>query len=279
MNPTSELYQSLQHAYDRFNERLFESSLPPVIFTVQRKPGVMGYFTGDRWCDTQGKIVSEIAINPSYIASSRLIEVMQTLVHEMVHCWQHFHGNPSRRFYHNVEWAKKMIAVGLMPSSTGEPGGKITGQFMGDYILKDGPFLSVFKVLEEKNELGLAWVDRKALPRLYEPTIAGPSPDPIEAPIPVETSCEGFSVSTNISDLTSDTLELSAGSNRAQPTSANAFFLDANALLPSELQIHETPKRKTRVRYQCPGCDVIVYGRPKLSILCGDCDHKLEGET
>jgi hypothetical protein len=34
---------------------------------------------------------------------------------------------PKRRNYHNKEWAAKMIALGLMPSSTGMVGGKITG--------------------------------------------------------------------------------------------------------------------------------------------------------
>ncbi len=274
MNPTAELYQSLQVAYDRFNERLFDASLPPVIFTVQRKPGVMGYFTGDRWSDVHGKIVSEIAINPSYIASSRLIEVMQTLVHEMVHCWQHFHGSPGRKYYHNVEWAKKMIEVGLMPSSTGEPGGNIVGQFMGDYILEDGSFLKVFQELEADREIGLAWLDRKALPRLFEPVIAGPNPNskPNRALLDRHIEESGNSGEYVQSE---DGFEVSPLDQGYPFTSTGPTV---SSLLPSNLQILEAPRRKTRIRYQCPCCDVIVYGRPKLHILCGDCDVQFEGD-
>lgn len=272
MNPTSELYQSLQIAYDLFNERLLGGSLPPVIFTVQRKPGVMGYFAGDRWSDAQGSIVSEISINPSYIASSRLIEVMQTLVHEMVHCWQHIHGTPGRKFYHNLEWAKKMIDIGLMPSSTGEPGGKITGQFMSDYILKDGRFLKVFGELEANDELHLTWVDRKALPRLFEPVIAGRLPETTGNVFEEPSTARGEKdlvqlYANNVTDYEQVSEQIPTISLEGR-----------KPLLPDELQIHDIPKRKTRIRYKCPGCDVIVYGRPNLNLTCGDCNCSFEGE-
>jgi len=115
MTPSSELYSSLQIAYTHFNEMLFDGQLPEVIFTVQRHKGVMGYFSPKRWGSLAGRKCDEIAINPSYVGNCRLIEVMQTLVHEMVHCWQYNFGNPGRDYYHNKEWALKMISVGLMP--------------------------------------------------------------------------------------------------------------------------------------------------------------------
>ena len=58
----------------------------------------------------------------------------------MVHVWQHAHGKPSERGYHNKEWAAKMKAIGLQPSSTGMVGGKETGQSMMDYIIPGGAF-------------------------------------------------------------------------------------------------------------------------------------------
>jgi hypothetical protein len=42
--------------------------------------------------------------------------------------------------YHNREWAAKMREVGLVPSDTGRPGGKETGQRVSHYIQPDGPF-------------------------------------------------------------------------------------------------------------------------------------------
>ncbi|MDH8410092.1 sprT domain-containing protein, partial [Klebsiella pneumoniae] len=61
-------------------------------------------------------------------------------VHEMVHLWQHHHGNVSRAGYHNVEWAEKMVSIGLIPSHTGAPGGKQIGQHMSHYVEPAGRF-------------------------------------------------------------------------------------------------------------------------------------------
>ena len=47
------------------------------------------------------------------ILSRPIEESMGTLVHEMVHFWQQEFGTPSRRGYHNREWADKMEALGL----------------------------------------------------------------------------------------------------------------------------------------------------------------------
>ncbi len=37
-----------------------------------------------------------------------------------------------------------MIAIGLMPSSTGKAGGKITGVRMSDYVIADGAFANAY---------------------------------------------------------------------------------------------------------------------------------------
>ena len=37
----------------------------------------------------------------------------------MTHHWQQCFGSPSRNGYHNMQWARKMVEVGLMPSATG----------------------------------------------------------------------------------------------------------------------------------------------------------------
>jgi hypothetical protein len=83
-------------------------------------------------------------------------------VHEMVHVWQHAHGKPGARGYHNKEWAAKMKSIGLQPSSTGMVGGKETGQHMLDYVLPDGLFTKVFATLA-----GTGWrLNLQSAPRL-----------------------------------------------------------------------------------------------------------------
>jgi hypothetical protein len=58
----------------------------------------------------------------------------------MVHLWQQEHGEPPRKAYHDREWAGKMREIGLIPSSTGEPGGKETGSRVTHYIEEGGRF-------------------------------------------------------------------------------------------------------------------------------------------
>lgn len=46
-------------------------------------------------------------------------DILSTLLHEMVHHWQYRFGTPGRRGYHNIEFAAKMLEVGLHASDTG----------------------------------------------------------------------------------------------------------------------------------------------------------------
>ena len=53
-----------------------------------------------------------------------------------------------RNPYHNAEWAARMKAIGLIPSNTGEPGGRETGQKMTHHIDPDGPYERAYARLE-----------------------------------------------------------------------------------------------------------------------------------
>ncbi len=141
-NPTQRTYSSLTAAYDFFNRELFGGQLPSCLITVQRHKSAYGYFSGERFVsivDPQ-EVTDEIALNPAHFATRSPEHVLATLVHEMVHLWQHHFGKQPRRSYHDRQWAAKMREVGLIPSDTGEPGGKETGQKMTHYIEQGGPF-------------------------------------------------------------------------------------------------------------------------------------------
>jgi predicted SprT family Zn-dependent metalloprotease len=92
-----------------------------------------------------GYTVDEIAMNPVYFSIRTIKATLSTLVHEMVHQWQFHFGEPGRRGYHNKQWAARMERVGLMPSDTGEPGGRKVGQSMTHYIIAGG--LSIWPVM------------------------------------------------------------------------------------------------------------------------------------
>jgi len=102
LRPTEQAYTELQHAYDFFNRQLFNGQLPPCLITLQRKNRTYGYFSGERWDDKAGAIIDEIALNPVHFATRSTDDVLSTLVHEMVHLWQHHFGKPSRSSYHNT---------------------------------------------------------------------------------------------------------------------------------------------------------------------------------
>lgn len=159
-NPTSQAYAELQEAFEHFNLVLFDKALPDCLITLQREKRTYGYFSRLRFVDhTNGTMVDEIAMNPSYFAVRPIRETLSTLVHEMVHQWQFHHGSPGRRGYHNQEWSEKMESVGLVPSHTGEPGGRKTGDQMTHYIKPARPFdLSCKKLLTV--QFTLSWFDR-----------------------------------------------------------------------------------------------------------------------
>jgi len=184
-----------------------------------------------------GKLTDEIAINPSYFAVTPIIEVLQTLVHEMAHLWQHHFGKPGRGRYHNKEWADKMESIGLMPSSTGRPGGAKTGDCMADYAIEGGMFLQACKDMLT-NEFRLSWYDRY--------------PD------------------SSIASAGQQSYALQLD----MPASAIAIAADKPGSL---IQVrHEqadsvaTISKATRMKYTCK-CGINLWAKPEITVECCDC--------
>lgn len=144
------LFGALQKAYNYFKRELFNNELPPVVLTLNRKVRSMGYYMPFAWLKNESQeIIPEININPD-ILELPTIEVMQTLVHETCHHFQQFFGSPGKRGYHNKEFSRIMFSKGLMCSSTGLQGGKVTGRRMADYVIDGGPFSIKFKAMPEE---------------------------------------------------------------------------------------------------------------------------------
>jgi hypothetical protein len=146
--PTQETATQFQTAYDYLNRHLFDNKLPGCLITLQRQRSSYGYFSADRFDRKDGQRTDEIAINPQHLRCRSIVESLSTLAHEMKHLEQHHFGKPGRGRYHNKEWADSMEAIGLIPSDTGRPGGKRTGDAVSHYIEPDGRFaLAVEKLL------------------------------------------------------------------------------------------------------------------------------------
>ena len=159
MTPTDTAYAELQKAADHFNRELFGGVLPPCLITMQREKKTFGYFSHERWADKGNKRTDEIAMNPAMFAVVPLVEILQTMAHEQCHQWQRHFGNPGRGRYHNKEFAEKMKEIGLMPSSTGRPGGKETGDHVADYPIEGGRFLQAVDSLLASG-FQITWFDR-----------------------------------------------------------------------------------------------------------------------
>lgn len=247
MTPTEELYSALQIAYDHFNGKLFNKQLPQILFTTQRQHRMMGYFSPDRWTSSQGNNCHEIAINPLYVGSATLIQLMQTLVHEMVHCWQHCYGTPSRRAYHNKQWSDKMVSIGLMPSSTGKPGGKVVGQNMSDYAAPNGEFIKACVNLLNEKKFTLPWVDRfssshgKLDRELLDNSALNEALEGIDDDLVTQ-------LTTGLNDLFGEGLFVS-----------------------QDTQAH----KKVKSKYSCSECGVNVWGKGNLLLRCDACDNAM----
>lgn len=150
-------YRAFQQAYDFFNRELFGGTLPHVLVTLQRHANTRGYFAAERFQGRDEEVTAhELAMNPDTFNGRTDREICSTLAHEMCHVWQQTHGTPPRKSYHDKQWAAKMKEIGLQPTSTGEPGGKETGQKVTHYIIKGGAYDRAFDALEAKG-FALAW--------------------------------------------------------------------------------------------------------------------------
>ena len=230
--PTSEFYNLLQFCYTHYNTSLFDGELPNCMFVVIRKKSVFGSFSPERWVNQEKIKSDEISINPLMFGQYPLIEILQTMVHEMCHLWQHHFGTSSRLTYHNSEWGSKMEKIGLIPSDTGKPGGKKTGQQMLEYIDPTGNFLVQSKILIEDNVFQKLWYDRFSTPatlNYLEPTF----------------------------DLSFTTQE--------NETTQNTIPIRQRFIESIEFQ---TQNKKTK--YTC-ACNTNLWGKPGLNIRCNDC--------
>ena len=248
--PTQETYNELQMAYDHFNERLFEGQLPSCLITLQWKKRTFGYFSAARFASLDGSTTDEIAMNPTYFAVVPIIETLQTQVHEMTHLWQHHFGKPGRGRYHNEEWARKMESIGLMPSSTGQPGGARTGDCMADYAVASGRFLTACQELLTA-KFQLSWYDRF------------PSVDHVLA--------GQASMANHIQGI-----EGSKPPMVSMPALAEALKPAGQAFATAtddEGALIAPANKSNRVKYSCTGCkdSISVWGKPGIKLICGEC--------
>jgi len=204
MNPTEEFYTFWEYLYNFYNGQLFNGELKKVMFTITRKKNTLGYFSPKRWENTiDGELqkLDELAMNPTFFKNFSIEHIMATLVHEMCHVWQFQFGHVTKQVskgYHNKAWVKKMIAVGLQPSNTGEEGGKQTGYQMHHYILEDGQFAHATEMLKTIADFKKLWVDVNSVRNESLEDLEGEEEEAAEEPKKKPTRIKYVCACTNI---------------------------------------------------------------------------------
>lgn len=268
--PTPQTYAALQHAYQLFNNRLFDGKLDDCLITLQRKANTAGYMSYNRFIalDDGKTYTHELALNPEHFGDRPLVEVFQTMVHEMVHLWQLQYGRPSQKTYHNKEWAEKMESIGLMPSDTGMVGGKKTGQRMGDYPIAGGAFIKVCEELFTQ-DIVVKWYDR------YKPKNSSIfSMQAYQSHTKNQLSNmdnELLGKLTLVPHLELQTLQNIIHGTIISPDNGLQLAVDGEFLNPLDYSIEPKPVNKSKVKFTCPMCQDNLWGKPSLQVICGKC--------
>lgn len=143
-----EVYSVLYRAYDFYNKKFFGNLLPKAVITLEYREGIKGYFSQGRFENQKnGMSISQITLNPLYLKKGEEMKFFATLVHEMVHFYVKLMGEKCSYGYHSKKWADEMENIGLIPTSTGKPGGKKLGFVMTQIIDKNGEYYKKTKEL------------------------------------------------------------------------------------------------------------------------------------
>jgi hypothetical protein len=117
-SPVSRIVCELDRAHRFFNDRFFWRTLPMTVLTVtcanEDDPiRTLGFFSRNAW-PLRSTNVDHIAVTTLALRRGA-VEVMATLVHEMVHQWNAHHGvtDFGRKQYHNAQFRDSARLVGL----------------------------------------------------------------------------------------------------------------------------------------------------------------------
>lgn len=148
--PLIEQSRAYNGAFDWFNEKLFDGQLPRPMLCLTRNANVIGgYFNHAKWHDDKGNSVDEIAINANMMEQSNIVELMHTLIHEMIHLKQQHFGKSSRQGYHNSEFADWAEDMGLHCKDAKT--GRRTGHMMSTKVLDGGKSAKAIALLPDEH--------------------------------------------------------------------------------------------------------------------------------
>jgi len=109
------LEAELHRAFAFLNARHWGGLLPVPVFAFFAQPPNgrrLGHFLAGAWQAPDGTRHDEIVVYADLALAAGMQDVAVTLLHEMVHVWQHHRGAPGRD--HNAQWHAEAQRVGLV---------------------------------------------------------------------------------------------------------------------------------------------------------------------
>lgn len=269
ISPTSEFYNDLDKAFDFYNEKLFDGMLNKVFFTVRsgenksKKTKTLGYYWKNVFAHKENPI-SEIALNISTFSNRTTLDILSTLVHEMVHQWREeisgeINKGKDSNGGHDKVWSNKMIELGLIPTNTGLPGGRKTGKNMSHYIDENGLFSKHSKELIKS---GFVFEIFDSYGSAINSSLTF-SLNPVNVKV-LENWLEGEVETEEIDKIKKSLSSLSDDESIVQEDMHNLVVVKK----PKKI----TDKPKT-IKYKCENCLTSISGPENLEVVCYTCNE------
>jgi len=255
---STEFVAVFEKAFNVLNAKLFQNRIPACMITFNRnRMSADGMFIWNSFYDSQDSDtrMHEIALNTDNFSNHDPKFVLSVLVHEMVHaekCMLEVEKNeskrPARTNSHTKQFAKLMLNVGLIASSTGCENGADTGNTMSQYWNEDSIFSVVADDIISKG-FDIAW---------YSEVVTEPVKKKQSKKLPLDPSRASEDTPVDESFTVDDSETLKEIEQEK---------------IDSQIPSNQKPK-KGKIKYTC-NCSPPVYANVEgLDITCNKCSTK-----
>lgn len=261
-SPSYEQQHALLRAFTCLNDDLFDGKLNrPMLYLTRSSKVIGGYFGKDKWVNDSGQVVHEIAINANMMGNRDIVQLMNILIHEMIHMWQYDYGKPTRSGYHNAEFADKAESMGLEPKDLQT--GKRTGQAVQTHPVQSGA--AAFAIANLPDEAILPWMAFEGNPDPGQGSGSGGQGGSGGS----ESGQDGQEGEGQGSGQGSGSDGAQDGSNQSGEGSSGGSS-GGSQDSPSSSSDDDKSRSGVRAKYTCPVCGLNAWAKRSVKLVCWD---------